>query len=120
MKIYALLTLVSFIIRQYFLPNPFESLGGKGIIINYIATAVITAVSYFLVGLVYKSFSNPVVGSILFLIIYSVIVVLLYVMGIFNFAVWWIIVVIILFIVIIVLLKLLINRLSRYTEKYDI
>lgn len=72
-------------IRQDILPNPFESLinetpvyiGGWEIalcsfIINLITGLIMVPITYNIVGLFYEKKSNPIIGSILYMIFYLI------------------------------------------------
>ena len=93
MKIYGLFTIISLIVRQFVLPNPFECFGDNAIFYNWIAEPILHAVAYTLVGLVYCKGSFPAWGSFLYLITYSALVGILWVFGIFSFAWWWILII---------------------------
>ena len=104
-SLYPLVTVISFIIRQFVLPNPFDCFGDKALFINHIAEPVIIVVAYFLVGLVYKKGSVPAIGSLLFLATYATIVGILGLLGLFKFAWWWILVLVVSFVGSIILLR---------------
>lgn len=104
-SLYPLVTVISIIIRQFVLPNPFDCFGDKALFINHIAEPVIIVVAYFLVGFVYKKGSAPAIGSLLFLVTYATIVVILWVLGLFRFAWWWILVLVVAFVGSIILLR---------------
>ena len=55
------------------MPNPFEFLGTKGIIVNLFVSGLIGLFSYLLVGMVYEKGSFPLWGSILYTVTYSII-----------------------------------------------
>lgn len=90
---YGIIAVIGAIVRQNFLPNPFECFGDYAILINLFAEPVIHILSYTIVGLFYERGSFPIVGSLLYLIIYSSIVFLLSIFGIFSFAWWWILII---------------------------
>ena len=95
MKIYGLFTIISLLVRQFVLPNPFECFGDNAILYNWIAEPILHAVAYGLVGLVYCKGSFPAWGSFLYLMTYSALVGILWVFGIFSFAWWWILLIVI-------------------------
>lgn len=96
---YKIIATISLIIRQLVLPNPFECFGFfEGIIINLIAEPIIHIVAFVLVGLFYMKGSAPAWGSFLYLVTYSAITLVLYVMSIFKFIWWWVICVILMLI----------------------
>ena len=57
-------------IRQLFAPNPFEPFGKAATILNAIFGGVLNWPTYRMVGMIYEQDSAPVIGSILYLIIY--------------------------------------------------
>ena len=95
---YKFIATLSVIIRTFYLPNPFDSLGtafpvtiGENtltmtpIVMNYLAEPVLHALTFALVGLYYsRSEHNPSKGSFLYLMFYCVHVGLLYLMGLFG------------------------------------
>lgn len=88
--LYALVALFSIVVRQFFLPNPFECFGDYAVLINWIAEPVMYAIAFGLVGLVYKKGECPFLGSILYLCAYALLIGALWALGIFSFAWWWI------------------------------
>ena len=62
-KLYALMTLVSTLVRQFMLPNPFECFGDRAMVINLIAEPIIHVIAYGMVGLVYHKGDFPALGS---------------------------------------------------------
>ena len=94
LSFYGIMTLISVIVRQFVLPNPFECFGDNAVLINWIAEPVIQAVVYGIVGLFYIHGSEPALGSLLYLLTYAIIIGLLWVLGIFSFAWWWILVIV--------------------------
>ena len=95
MKIYGLFTIISLLIRQFILPNPFECFGDNAILYNWIAEPILHVLAYGLVGLVYYKGSFPAWGSFLYLITYSALVGILWIFGIFSFAWWWILLIVV-------------------------
>ena len=94
-SIYGIITIISLLVRQFVLPNPFECFGDNAILINWIAELIIQVVAYGIVGIFYISGSAPALGSLLYLLIYALIVGLLWVLGIFSFAWWWILIIVV-------------------------
>ena len=94
-SLYGLITLISTLVRQFVLPNPFECFGDNAVLINWIAEPIIQVVAYGIVGIFYISGSAPALGSLLYLLIYALIVGLLWVLGIFSFAWWWILIIVV-------------------------
>ena len=100
--LYGIISSVSLFIRHFLLPNPFKCFGDKVEIINWIAEIVIQAIAYIIVGLYYEKGSNPLLGSLYFLVTYIVIVFLLWLLSIFCFVWWWILLLIVCFIGVII------------------
>ena len=95
LSLYGLFSLISVIVRQFFLPNPFDCFGYNAVLINWIAEPILQVIAYALVGLVYCRGSFPALGSILYLITYAALVGILWLMGIFTFAWWWVAIIIV-------------------------
>ena len=66
---YRFICLVSYLIRQFCLPNPFEPLGDISVLLNWVAGVVLVPVSYLMTGLYYDG-GDPAEGSIKFLFVY--------------------------------------------------
>lgn len=111
-KLYALMTVISVLIRQFALPNPFECFGESAALINWVAEPIMHAVAYGIVGLFYIKGSAPLLGSIAYLGTYALLTGVLWVMGIFSFAWWWVLLIVIAIIAIVVALSLAKNWLS--------
>ena len=94
-KIYALMSLVSVLIRQFALPNPFECFGESAALINWIAEPIMHVVAYGIVGMFYSRGSAPLLGSIAYLLTYTALTGVLWIMGIFSFSWWWILIIIV-------------------------
>ena len=109
-SLYGVATIVSFLIRQFVLPNPFECFGEKAILINWIAEPILQVVAYMLVGLVYRKGDMPAIGSALFLITYAALVGVLWVLGAFRFAWWWILFLTAAFIAVVLGIRWICNR----------
>ena len=95
---YKLISVLSLLIRQFCLPNPFECFGDSALLINWIAGIIMAPITYLIVGLVYEKGSEPAVGSLLYLVTYALQTGVLCVMGIFSFAWWWILILVVVFI----------------------
>lgn len=89
-KLYAIMAVISVLVRQFCLPNPFECFGDSSIVINWIAEPLIHAVAYGMVGLVYRKGDFPALGSLLYIVAYASITGVLALMGVFSFAWWWV------------------------------
>lgn len=93
---YPIMAVISVLIRNFALPNPFSCFGDIGFFYNLLlAEPILHSLSYWLVGLVYEKGSHPSWGSLLYLIVYLLLDVMLYIFGIFRFAWWWILLVIV-------------------------
>lgn len=103
-KLYAILSVISIIVRQVYLPNPFECFGDTAWIYNLIAEPIIHLGALGLVGLVYHKGDFPALGSFLYLIAYAVITGILALMGIFSFTWCWVLIIIVIMVAICVLL----------------
>lgn len=55
---YHIISVLSLLIRQFYLPNPFECFGDIGVFYNWCAGIILAPLSYALVGLVSKRFST--------------------------------------------------------------
>lgn len=83
MKLFKIVSVAFWIIRQFFISNPFEVLGegipvvldGKEVfltpdVLNWIAGLGLPTLTFGIVGLYYKSGTAPVVGSALYMIFF--------------------------------------------------
>ena len=95
LSLYVIITIISVIVRQFFLPNPFECFGDIALLINWIAEPIIQVVAYRVVGMFYDKGSAPVIGSLLYMITYALIIGLLWMLGIFSFALWWVLIIVV-------------------------
>lgn len=111
-SLYGVISVISIIVRQFFLPNPFDCFGDKAVLINWIAEPILQVIAYALVGLVYCRGSFPALGGILYLITYAALVGVLRLMGIFTFAWWWVA-------IIIVALSAIIFGINLIASKHD-
>lgn len=125
---YKLIAIISILVRQFAIPNPFEALddlpavmiGGVEIILppiflNIIAGVVLVPITYAVVGLFYMRGSVLAWGSFLFLLFYCVHTALLYLMSIAGFATWAVVLIIVVYIALLIGVPVLLNRLSwRY------
>ena len=93
---YKIMMVISLIVRQFYLPNPFECFGVlAGTIINWIVEPAIHGLAYTIVGTVYTRGSFSALGSLLYLLTYGTITGVLALMSIFSFAWWWVIIVLV-------------------------
>ena len=109
---YKLISVLSLLIRQFFLPNPFECFGDSALLINWIAGIVMAPVTYLLAGLVYEKGSEPAVGSLLYLVIYAILIGVLCVMSIFSFAWWWILILVLAFIGVVIGIRIISEKIE--------
>lgn len=83
--IYKIFYIFSFLIRNFVVPNPFESLRGQTIeingvelpvipeIINIFIEPILGGITYFVVGFYYsRSSGKPIIGSVLYLLFYCI------------------------------------------------
>lgn len=87
-SLYGVIASVSTIVRQFVLPNPFECFGNKASLINWIAEPFIHIVAFLIVRNFYISGSAPALGSLLYLLAHSILVGVLWLLGLAEFA-WW-------------------------------
>lgn len=69
---YPLLSIAGFVIRQFFLPNPFAPIGASADGINLLFSGLLVPISYAMTGMIYQKGSEPAIGSILFFLVYMV------------------------------------------------
>ncbi len=119
MRLYAIVSIVSIIVRQFVLPNPFECFGEKAAAINIIAEIIIQPIVYLLVGLVYRAGSNPALGSLMFLITYISIVGILWVLGIFSFAWWWILILVVTLVALVIGIRYLSSMIQEKIRRHN-
>lgn len=95
---YKLIAIISTLVRQFVIPNPFEVLEGMTIpvgnafillspeLLNWMIEPIVHSITFAIVGLYYKKYSAPMVGSILYLFFYSIHVFLLWVISMVKFS----------------------------------
>ena len=110
---YRLISVLSLLIRQFWLPNPFECCSDYALLINWIVGIILSPIAYLIVGTVYEKGSAPVIGSVLYFITYAALTGILLVMGIFSFAWWWILILILVFIGLIIGIRMIIPWLEN-------
>jgi len=93
---YKLIALISLLIRNYYLPNPFEHME-MGLLINWGVGAILTPITFLVVGLFYERGSAPAWGCLLYLFFYSLHTGLIILCGNFDFKRMAIIVIIVLY-----------------------
>lgn len=84
-KLYKFIKGSSILIRQFMLPNPFEGFQYAELY-NWGAGFALYLITYLTVGLFYSSGSNPVIGSLLYLLFYAVHTWLIILAGYFDFS----------------------------------
>ncbi len=125
---YSLVKLISMLIRQFFLPNPFLILpdftltilnvnsvipsSGFAPILNVLASIILVPVSYYVAGIYYEPRSAPAWGSFLFLLFYSVHTGLLHLMLLFGFTIWSIVFILLTYICIHIFFNILYAKLA--------
>lgn len=102
LSLYGVMSLISVIVRQFMLSNPFECFGEKAVLINWIAEPIIQGIAYLIVGLFYVKGSAPALGSLAYLAVYAAGIGFLWLCGLFAFAWWWVALMIIALIAVIV------------------
>ena len=113
---YEIMSIISIIVRQFFLPNPFECFGDSAVLINWIVEPIIHGIAFAFVGRYYRKGDNPEAGSFMYLITYASITGFLWILGLFSFAWWWDIIV---FAALIVLLALVARIKEKFLEWQD-
>ena len=91
---YKIMIVISTLVRQFCLPNPFACFGNWALVINIFVEPVMHIAAYLLVGTIYRSRSCPALGSFLYLVAYAAITGVLALMGIFSFAWWWVLIIV--------------------------
>ncbi len=98
---YKLMKLISVLIRQFCVPNPFEVLG-EGLIItisnapvllspillNWLVEPIVHAITFIVVGMYYDRGSEPALGSFLYLVFYCLHIFILWLMSKLGFTLW--------------------------------
>lgn len=104
--VYNLIKIISILVRQFLLPNPFEPLGEtfsimlggapivlSPLVLNWLAEPALHFITFLVVGIYYrKSMDTPALGSILYLVFYATHVGIIYIISLCHFALWSIIV----------------------------
>jgi len=122
---YNIIKIVSVIIRQFYLPNPFEPIGNKlsiefmnmkvilsPEIMNWMAEPFLHLITFAVVGIYYsKGVDKPAKGSFLYLLFYGIHVGLIYLISILGFAPITIVAVIICYIALHIAVNILKNKL---------
>ena len=125
-KFYGIMAVISMLVRQFLLPNPFDSLGEAyaikikdvviplhPFVINLIAEPVLHAVTFAVVGIYYhKGRHNPALGSFLYLLFYAIHVGMIYIVSSFGFSLVAIVIVAVSYVAIHIGINILKNRLA--------
>lgn len=85
LKLYELIKLLSILIRQYALPNPFTGFENADAL-NLLVGVILYPITYLTVKIYYKARSNPPLGSFLYLFFYIVNTLLIALAGVFKFS----------------------------------
>ena len=123
---YKFMMIASYLIRNFYLPNPFESLGQDfavtisgisipvpPILLNIVAEPIIYFITFRVVSLFYEKGFAPAWGSFLYLIFYCVHIGLIMLCGAFHFAKIAIGIIIILYIALLIGIKVFENKAIR-------
>lgn len=108
---YKLIGAISTLVRQFYIPNPFDALGDGLIVnigetsillppgvLNWVAEPIMHMVTFAIVGLYYDRGSAPALGSFLYLLFYCVHTFLLWLMSLAGFSTWAVVVIVVLYI----------------------
>ena len=123
---YSIIAWISYLVRTFCLPNPFEFLGDSFVVdilgvtitmnpfmLNFLVVSpLLHIITYAVVGLYYSRGSDPAKGSFLYLLFYCIHAGLLYLMGLFGFASWAIALILVVYIAAHIGYNSLKNRLS--------
>ena len=91
---YKLIAAGSYLARNLLLPNPFDSLTEpvviKGVelnstVLNWIVGIIIAPIAYLVVGCFYSKGEAPALGAFAYLIVYTILTGIVYLLGIFSF-----------------------------------
>lgn len=101
---YQFVSSISFFVRQFLLPNPFEPMP-LALIYNWVAGAMLYPFTFAVVGMFYERGSDPAWGSFLYLFFYAVHTGLLMLTGYFGWSQWAIVIIAGAYIGILILIK---------------
>ena len=126
---YGIVSLLSLLIRNFLLPNPFESFAGQEIsafstkfiiepiTANWITEAILFSITFSVVGLYYKrEMKMPTLGSILFFAFYCIHTGLVYLLCKLSFSVIPCLLILAIYIFVLIFIKTRINKL-KYARK---
>lgn len=105
---YKLMAALSLLVRQFYVPNPFEPRADAWLL-NVIVEPFVHSITFAIVGLFYKRGSEPALGSFLYLLFYFVHTGLLMAMGFFKWEKIAMISIVVVYIIIIAIIKSMAN-----------
>ena len=125
MKAYLSLSTLFWLIRQFFIPNPFDAFG-EGITVmisgapvlltpetlNWIAGGVLPLFTFAIVGRYYVKNSDPVAGSCMYMIFFCVHTGLLHLMALAYPAIWLIVLIFVVYIALHIAVRLRMNEIG--------
>ena len=108
---YKIMALISVVVRQFYLPNPFEALE-EGLEItlnnnqfimgpeclNLVTEPLIHIITFAVVGLYYERGSAPVLGSLMYLFFYCMHAFILWLMSLTSFTYWAVLFILVIYI----------------------
>jgi ABC-type multidrug transport system permease subunit len=125
-KLYKLIAVIFFIIRQFYIPNPFDALGDgytlyvnqipfiiPPLLLNMMAEPIIQVITYNIVGFYYRRGSNPFLGSVLYMIFYCIHIFILWILSLVRFNIGISIIAIVVYFMIHIICLILLNRLCQ-------
>lgn len=120
---YKLIAIISTLVRQFYIPNPFDALGDGLVVnigetqillppgvLNWVAEPFVHVVTFSVVGLYYDRGSAPALGSFLYLLFYCVHTFLLWLMSLAEFSTWAVVLIILLYVGVHAVLFKMVNR----------
>lgn len=118
---YRIIAVISVLIRQFFIANPYESLSFLNeetatwlpIVLNLLTEGIFHAVAFGIVGIFYRSRSCPAWGSLLYLVVYWINIGVLTLLCKASFSLFYILIILSVYISAILLLKKIQNRFVR-------
>ena len=116
-KIYSIMATVSFLIRIFLLPNPFETIVG-GLFINMLLEPILVGLAFLVAGFYYKKRSCPPLGSFLFCCFYATHTGLLILMSKFGWNQIAIIIIVVLYIALHIAAKIAKEKLCFQTSRW--
>ncbi|MBE6809802.1 MAG: hypothetical protein E7521_01930 [Ruminococcaceae bacterium] len=125
-KLYGIIAVVSILVRQFVLPNPFEPLGETftlsikdfsisltPAVANLIAEPALHAIAFAVVGIYYSRENHePAFGSFLYLLFYLIHIGLIYIISSFGFTPVAIVIILVVYVIAHISVNALINKFS--------